>query len=276
VVTPSHQKFIKPVVLPQADFCVDDDNAFTSIKKCLLLSVTDKPIPIVDHTYHSAFSSQTWELWKNSAGDSIFVGPEQKPPRMILIANDFSSGEIIGDFSNYPLKEFNPLGDLEIRLFSNWLAETGDIILHASGVRIDKLGYAFIGTSGAGKSTLAAILAENEAVEVLGEDQVILRYLDGQFLIFGTPWHENQAMCSPRGVPLRHLFFLDRSLTPGVSKIEPIEGVTKILQTAVIPFYRSDLMPTILDRLAQLSEQVPFFSLSYQLGQDPIQLIQST
>lgn len=272
----SHQKFIKPVVLPQAECCVDGGNSSPGDKHCLLLTVKDKHLPIIDNSYHCIFCSQTWELWKNSSGDCIFVSPEQMPPRMIVINNDFSSGEVIGDFSKHPLKDINPLGDLEIRFFSNWLAESGDIILHASGVIMDEEGYAFIGTSGAGKSTLASILAESGAVEVLGEDQVILRYLEGQFWIFGTPWHENPAMCSPRGASLRYLFFLDRGLTPGVSKIKPLEGVTKILQTAVVPFYRPDLIPSILDRLAYLSEQVPFYTLSYQLGMDPIQIIQST
>jgi hypothetical protein len=107
----------------------------------------------------------------------------------------------------------------------------------------------------------------------LGEDQVILRYLEGRFWIFGTPWHENSGMCSPIGVPLANLFFLERDSDVGIKPIKPVEGVTRIIQNAFIPFYRSDLLPGIMDRLEHLSKLVPFHLLSYQLGTDPWPLI---
>jgi len=125
-----------------------------------------------------------------------------------------------------------------------------------------------------GKSTLATTLSSHPQVKILGEDQVILRYLDGQFFIFGTPFHINPDLCSPQGAPLEKLFFLDRNDPDGVRAMAPIDGVTRLLQTAFIPFYLSESMPAILDRLANLADVIPFFSLSYRIGSDVINLIQ--
>lgn len=153
-------------------------------------------------------------------------------------------------------------------LIVNWLAERGDLMLHASGVILDGKGYAFLGKSTAGKSTLAATLAKHHNTLVLGEDQVVLRHLEDKFWIFGTPWHENPEMCSPKGVPLDGLFFLDREAEPGIQEISAFDGVFRIMQTAFVPYYRPELIPGILDNLALLSSEVPFYQLSYELGED--------
>jgi predicted ATPase len=134
-------------------------------------------------------------------------------------------------------------------------------------------GYCFDGAGGAGKSTLASALSASSEVTILGEDQVVLRYLDGQFSICGTPWHLNPAMCSPRAVPLEKLFFLERAGVDAVAPCSPLDGVTRLLQTALIPYYRPDVMPAILDRLAILAERVQFYTLSYRLGTDILRLI---
>ena len=48
-------------------------------------------------------------------------------------------------------------------IYANWLAASGDVIVHAAGVAADGQGYAFVGPSGAGKSTLATCLAATTA-----------------------------------------------------------------------------------------------------------------
>jgi hypothetical protein len=154
------------------------------------------------------------------------------------------------------------------------------MILHAAGIDVDGQGYCFVGSHGAGKSTLTASFAapteEQGKVEVLGEDNLILRYQEDQFWIYGTPWHLNPEMCSPRGVPLKKLFFLDKTAGQQVEQLLPVDGVARLLQTAFIPYYRPETVSNILDRLALLAGQVPFYTFCYQLGSDIYQLIHQT
>jgi len=168
-----------------------------------------------------------------------------------------------------------PPGELEIRLFSVWLAQFGDLILHASGAIKDGHGYCFIGQAGAGKSTLARALAKDPQATILGEDTLILRYLDGQFWLFGTPWHLDPDFCSPMGAPLDKLFFLDRSKPNGINLAPPIDGISQVLKTAVIPYYHPVWLARIMENLVLLSGLVPFFEFSYQLGADAWELIQA-
>jgi hypothetical protein len=203
------------------------------------------------------------------------------PGRQITIDSGFGSGEVIGVFGDHtaPSESRYPLLGIDVMIYANWLAESGDLILHAAGVEVGGQGYCFAGRPGAGKSTLAASLmpgpvnGDPEAVILLGEDNVVLRYLEGRFWIYGTPWHLDPERCDPRGVPLDKLFFLDRTLDPGVAPAGPLEGVARLMQTAFVPYYRPAAVSAILARLELLSEQVPFYTLSYRLGSDVLRLI---
>jgi hypothetical protein len=265
VAPPAHGKFLQVKAGIESPLTVKGD---------LVLLFRNATLPVTGKRGRTSLvSSENWGLWLDQGGSLIFAAPRQTPPVWIAVNPDFKSGEVIGDFSSMDGDEAYPIQNLEIKLFANWLAGFSDIILHASGVMVDQKGYAFLGPAEAGKSTLAAFLAADPNKLILGEDQVILRYLENRFWIFGTPWHVRPWMCSPYGTPLEKLFFLDRDSAQGVKAISPIEGITRILQTAFIPYYRNELVPGILDRLAELTGRVPVYSLNYQIGSDVWKLI---
>ncbi len=265
---PSHAAFKE--TMKAGDF---KPSAFSHV---LSLQVKQKKLSRQGTWHTCLFRTKIWELWRDNKKRLVFYNPSHEIVRQITVTPDFTSGQLFGDFSAGVGDgiEVLPQG-LEIVLFANWLAGLGDLILHASGIALDGKGYAFIGSSGAGKSTLAASLYNQPSLTVLGEDQVILRMLDGQFMIFGTPWHINPGMCSPVGVPLAGLIFLDRNGSQGLKGLTPSEGVAGILRTAFVPYYRLDALDKILARLEKLVSAIPCKTLSYQLGADLVPLIRS-
>jgi hypothetical protein len=216
-----------------------------------------------------------WALWLKEDQDLMFKTFNSSLPKTLIINQDFTSGMLSGDFDDRKSPDNFPLQDLDIMLVVNWLATFGELLLHASGVVLDEKGYAFIGPAGEGKSTLAAKFADEHNALVLGEDNLILRHRHGRYWIYGTPWHQSPAMCSPLGAPLEKVFFLDKWAGFKVEALTPMDGITRILQTGFIPYYRPDLMPKIFDNLSILGGKVPFYRLSYPLGSDPWELIQS-
>jgi len=218
--------------------------------------------------------NKIWELWQDQQDNYHFLNPEQHLLRHIIIDSQFSEGTILGNHSNIQVSKNYPLPQvLEIVLFANWFGGFGDVILHALGIAIDGKGYAIAGHSGVGKSTLAATLSNMPGVTILGEDQVILRLIDNRFWIFGTPWHLDRSLCSPAGVALEKVYFLKQRGKNVVELISPMDSVTRLLQTAFIPYYRPEIVKKQLDRLALLADQIPFFELSYQLGTNILQVI---
>jgi hypothetical protein len=264
VAPPLHTKFLQGEQGFQDPFSGKGD---------LVLHVKNATLPETIPGAARLSHSENWELWLDEHERFIFLAPRQSPPVRVVVEPGFTTGELLGDFSSSAGADVYPLEILEIRFFANWLATFGDVILHASGVVVDGKGYAFIGPAGAGKSTLAASLLANHAALVLGEDTIILRCLEDRFWIYGTPWHLDPDMCSSHGAPLEKLFFLDKAAPQGVERLTPADGITRILQTAFIPYYLPKALSAILDRLGLLAERVPFHSLSYPLGFDAWKLI---
>ena len=217
--------------------------------------------------------SENWELWQDGLGCYSFISHHDGRDFQIDLDADFSNGEICGDLASEPGQVFYPFEHMGILLYVNWLANFGDLLLHASGVCHEGRGYCFVGESGAGKSTLLAALASQKGFTALGEDQVIIRLIDNEFWLFGTPWHTQPDLCSPLGVPLERVIFLDRTREPQLSAVAPAEGVMRLLQTAFIPYYRPVAVEAQLERMARLAETKPFSLLSYRLGDNVTRLI---
>jgi len=239
------------------------------------IKVVDSPNLPIQPPPHPVYSSPSWKFWKTNDGNLVFLVPDQRPVLQLIVDPDFSRGEVVGDFSAFPNENCYPLENLDIRLVSAWLASLGDVMLHASGVLVDGRGFCFIGASGAGKSTLAARLFKTAGATVLGEDQIVLRNLDGRFWMYGTPWHMREEMCSPEKVTLEKLFFINKDGLEGIQSISGMDGVKRLLQTAFIPYHLQEYLPRILDRLVLLADQVPFYSISYNLNTDPWPMIQA-
>ncbi|HPS41188.1 MAG TPA: hypothetical protein PK040_01200 [Anaerolineaceae bacterium] len=239
----------------------------------LLLQVKDQDEVQIKESDLPLCRTDIWELWGRNQKEYIFVSPRQTPPRYVVVDRDFTHGVVSGDFLRTTADPVYPLGSIDIRIMVNWLAQTGDVLLHAAGISVQGNGYCFIGQSGAGKSTLMANLPQDDRLTILGEDQVILRKQGEAFWIYGTPWHEHADRCSPLGVPLRKVFFLDRTQQEPLIPVAKMECVAKILNTAFIPYYLPDVIPLILDNLARLSDIIPVYHLKYVIGSDVLSLI---
>jgi len=248
----------------------------SAVSESLLIKVDNVTTLSLLPKDHLISQNSFFSVYCSPGGDLTIFAERESLPFLLNINPNFSSGTIEGRFLKNGVKDIYPLQSMGIVLYANWLAQFGDLILHAAGIAVNGKGFAFIGPSGAGKSTLMKhVLSQNSGI-VLGEDQVVLRFIHDRFWIYGTPWHERPEMCDPVSVPLERLFFLDRNQRQVTLKISAIAGVQRLLQTAFIPFYRADRIPLILDQLAKLSEHVPFYSLAYCLGTDILSIILNT
>lgn len=263
--SPCHKKFLLSDV--------DLDKVGALQQPLLSFDIDDKPISLQSQLTEQLCSNEIWELWRDKQGHFVFTQPNQQPQRWVFIEPTFQKGRIVGDFQFQTDRIDYPLQYIDIVIFSNWLANLGDLILHASGIAYQGQGYCFIGESGAGKSTLVRDLADRYKLKVLGEDQIVLRKMENQFMVYGTPWHETPEMCSPIGVPLKKIFFLDRQAPEVITPIRDFDAIVKILQTAFYPVYRPEVLDGVLARLSTLPGEVGFFDLAYERGSDVLQEI---
>ena len=110
-------------------------------------------------------------------------------------------------------------------------------LLHSAVIEYEGRGYAFAAKSGTGKSTHIAIWqkAFGDKVRIINGDKPIIRYKDGQFIAYGTPWCGKEGFSVNDSVPLNALCFIERAEANSIDKMPAAEAVTRLFNQILIP-----------------------------------------
>jgi hypothetical protein len=135
--------------------------------------------------------------------------------------------------------------------------------LHGLGLGSSGAGYLFCGVSGAGKSTVGRIWCREPEVEILSDDRIIVRKMDGGFCIYGTPWHGDAGFASPGSAPLERLFFLRQGSTNSIRPLSSGEATAKLMTCCFATFWDPEGMAFTLSFLDEMATSVPCYELTF-------------
>jgi len=105
------------------------------------------------------------------------------------------------------------------------------MMIHASAVEKDGVGYAFLGKSGTGKSTHSALWQNHiEGVELLNDDNPAIRIEeDGSVYIYGTPWSGKTPCYRNHHVLLNALVRLNQADSNRITWQEGVNALITLL-----------------------------------------------
>jgi hypothetical protein len=216
-----------------------------------------------------------WSLHRNSVESVIDIFDHHPNLRRFLVfppqlnrADLFFAapgGQFIDPF-------FGPTMEL---LMINYLSRGQGVIIHACGIEHNGNGLLFTGESGAGKSTLANMWKREKGVTVLSDDRTMVRYIDGEFRMYGTPWHGEAKFGSPRGVKLEKIFFLRHSQKNAVQPLSVNRSVLKLLQCSFPPYWDAAGMEFTMGFFEELTTRVPCHELAFEPDKRVIEVIKS-
>lgn len=204
-------------------------------------------------------SGATWRLFRSN-GKYVF----KVPSRMAVIDPDFKYGDIYVKPSlsfaarYYPLQY--PLDEL---IVINLLSRGRGLLVHACGLSYQGKGILFAGGGGAGKSTMANLYKGRRKTALLSDDRIIIRKMDNEFYIYGTPWHGDARICSPGRAPLERIFFLRHAPENKVKKIDLIDATSRLIVCSFPTFWDKKGMAFTLRFCAELAEKVPCYILDF-------------
>jgi hypothetical protein len=214
-------------------------------------------------------SGSLWQLHRQD-GRYLFrftshaLGPA--PYKVADFAPDFSAGEVTlhrAAFAPgrpvYPLEY--PLDEL---LVEHLLVRRSGVEVHGCGL-IDRCGEGllFVGQSGAGKTTTARLWNGRGGMEILSDDRIILRRMDGRFWIYGTPWHGEARFASASRAPLGRVFFLRHGDSNTLTPVSAARAAARLLACSFVPFYDSQALERTLALLEEVAERVPCLELEF-------------
>ena len=127
------------------------------------------------------------------------------------------------------------------------------IIFHASAIAIDDKAYLFTAPSGTGKSTHVAMLREklkNRAF-MINDDKPIVRYENGAFYAYGTPWNGKHRLSTNCRVKIEGICKLYRADSNVIRKAEKKEMIITVLNQTLrfSDETRTDKLLSLIDKM---------------------------
>lgn len=137
------------------------------------------------------------------------------------------------------------------------------MMLHASAVAYGGRAYLFSGPCGIGKSTHTGLWRScfgDEAV-IINDDKPALRYLDGRWYAYGTPWCGKDGINVNTRAPLAGICFLEQGQENRMTLLDPHEVLPLILQQTLRRFKSLDRANRLLENLQNLLSHIPVYQL---------------
>ena len=149
-------------------------------------------------------------------------------------------------------------------LLINYLAQSRGVVIHSCGIKIGASGILFVGESGTGKSTLTRLWNQTEDVEILSDDRTIVRKKDGEYRIYGTPWHGEAKFGSPHTARLDRIYFIQHGDTNSKRQMKGAEPVQNLLSCSFPPYWDSEGMEFTMDFFSDLTAAVPCYEIYFK------------
>lgn len=146
------------------------------------------------------------------------------------------------------------------------------ILLHCAVLEYAGKGYAFLGKSGTGKSTHTRLWKKYLSTpRMVNGDKPILQYVNGHFLVHGTPWKGKEGWGNKLSAPLCGLCFLEQAKENSLQKLSPSEASKRIFTQVLLPADEKNVSAT-LELLDKLVSNTPAFLLKCNISEEAVRL----
>ena len=135
------------------------------------------------------------------------------------------------------------------------------LMLHASAVELNGKAYLFSGPCGVGKSTHTRLWLQQfgDAAQIFNDDKPALRYVDGKWYAYGTPWCGKDGINQNKKVPLVGICFLKQAQNNKIRILEPFEATMKIISQTRHKFVSTNNLELMLANVEHLVHDIPVF-----------------
>lgn len=146
--------------------------------------------------------------------------------------------------------------------FYRQLLKFNGMLLHASAVVMDGKAYLFSAPCGTGKSTHTRIWLREfgDHATMLNDDKPALRYEDGAWYAYGTPWSGKHDISTNVRVPVAGIAMVQRGENNEIHPLGGKEAIYGILEQTVRP-RDVHFWTRLLDLLDKLITEVPVWKL---------------
>ena len=162
---------------------------------------------------------------------------------------------------NYNMRSFG-LNNALMLIFAFAGSRHDTLLIHASLVRQNGYGYAFIAKSGTGKSTHVSLwLRHLPGCDLMNDDNPIVRIIDGEAYIFGGPWSGKTPCYRNVNARLGAITRIDRAPANSIERLAPIEAFASFLPSCSSMKWDEDIFNRICNIVTKIIETTAIYTL---------------
>lgn len=135
--------------------------------------------------------------------------------------------------------------------------KTESLLVHASGVFDGEHGRIFSGFSGVGKSTMAGIWQMSGA-EVINDDRLLLRKINGRWWMFNTPMYYTDAT---KKAPLDFIYLPFHNADNTYERGNGMPLILRFMAHCIQHGYNAEHVEWHLNQVLDLAKEIPFTRL---------------
>ncbi len=155
--------------------------------------------------------------------------------------------------------------------FYTEIVKFNGVMLHASAVQYENYAYLFSADSGTGKSTHTHLWLEKfPTAEILNDDKPAIRYIDGKFYAYGTPWSGKFDESINTKTEIAGITFLSRGSTNEIHRVSGADTMMDFMNQTVRPV-KKDYMILFMDTLDKILTNIPVYRLKCNISLEAVE-----
>jgi hypothetical protein len=137
-------------------------------------------------------------------------------------------------------------------------AMQGILLMHASVPMLHDKAYLCLGKSGTGKSTHTRLWLENiEGSDLLNDDNPVVRVIDGDIIIYGSPWSGKTPCYKNRSLPLQAVVRLSQAPFNRITRLAPLQAYAALMPSCSCMRWDHDSVESLHRTVEKVIMKVP-------------------
>jgi hypothetical protein len=207
---------------------------------------------------------------KEESKNYLYTGDEEPEFTAVVSLEDIKAEkEKAPDFPDFYLESLA----LFRKLCDYILDKKQGIIFHSSAIMVDGNAYLFTAPSGTGKSTHTRLWREllGDRAVMINDDKPIIRYIDGEFYVYGTPWNGKHQLDTNTRAKIKGICQIYQAKENVIEKVSPSDMLMTVLNQTIRPT-EVDKFDKLIDLIDKLLSKVDLYKLGCNISLDAARL----
>lgn len=235
---------------------IDDDRLFD-------LKITES-LPNSSYSYIGTFDTGNGDTIVNRSDDEGYkftIKDTNKNTCCELLANKNFSKCFCKLNGNINMRRFG-LNNALMMTFAFAASFKETLLIHASAIRENEFGYAFIAKSGTGKSTHTGLwLKYIKGCDLLNDDNPIIRIINGIPYMYGSPWSGKTPCYRNIKTRLHAITRIDRAEKNYIEQLKPTEAFASLLPSCSTMKWDKIIYSAICNNIIHIIEKINIYTL---------------